>query len=35
MVFTIFDIIMARSLRSLTGFCIGEYKDFKSEGVLL
>ena len=35
MVFTVFDIIMARSLRSLAGFCMGEYRDFKSESVLL
>ena len=25
MVFTVFDIFMARSLRSLAGFCMGEY----------
>ena len=31
MVFTVFDIIMARSLRSLAGFCMGEYRDFEPE----
>ena len=35
MSYTVFDVIMARSLRSLGGFCMGEYRDFKSEGVLL
>ena len=31
MVFTVFDTIMARSLRSLAGFCMGEYRDFELE----
>ena len=31
MIFTVFDIIMARSLRSLAGFCMGEYRDFELE----
>ena len=35
MAITVFDKIMARSLRSLAGFCMGEYGDFKVEGVLL
>ena len=26
MAFTVFDIFMARSLRSLAGFCMGEYQ---------
>ena len=31
MIFTVIDIFMARSLRSLAGFCMGEYRDFGSE----
>ena len=31
MAITAFDIFMARSLRSLAGFCMGEYGDFVSE----
>ena len=31
MVFTVFDIFMARSLRSLAGFCMGEYERFVLE----
>ena len=31
MVFTVFDIIMAHSLRSLAGFCMGEYGGFDPE----
>ena len=31
MVFTVFDIFMARSLCSLAGFCMGEYRDFELE----
>ena len=31
MKFTKFDKLMARS----QGFCMGEYRDFKSEGVVL
>ena len=35
MAITVIDVIMACSLRSLAGSCIGEYGDFKVEGVLL
>ena len=31
MVFKVFDIFMARSLRSLAGFCRGEYRKFELE----
>ena len=31
MLYTVFDIIMARSLCSLAGFCIVEYRDFEME----
>ena len=31
MVFTVFDIFTARSLRSLAGFCMGEYRKFEPE----
>ena len=35
MVFTVFDTIMARSLRSLAGFCMGEHRDFEMEKNIL
>ena len=35
MSYTVFDTIMARSLRSLAGFCMGEYRDFEMEIILL
>ena len=31
MIFNVFDINMARSLRSLAGFCMGEYRKFELE----
>ena len=35
MAITVFDIFMARSLRSLAGFCMGEYGDFEVEIIYL